>query len=604
MTVCRGDGHSVAIAALTLALVVATPAAAQLGPPIRLGPSSGGSGGDSGTSGAAGATGAPDNPLLAPVPRSDPPVERAPAPPLAAATPDAPGGPPPTGAQTTAPQPETGPGPIAPDETAQDTARSPLEPILAQLPLRIASPAARTLVVRALTIGGSAPGVRAARLLAMGDVANAAALAQRGPAGDEALQRVRLDLLLLSDDAAAACPLARTQVASTATPFWQRALIYCQLRDNQNDLAELGLSMLPEAGPQDDTAADQAAFVQLALAMAARQRATIDIVREPSPLLVAMLRATRQPLQAATLDTASPAILGSLARAAGPPGAGAGAALRLAAADRAEALGALDTRTLLQVYDGVSFSARESTNLAEVAEGDRGPRGRAALHRIVKAAGDDDARAVALQLLWRMGRERGFTAQAVRIGLAATLATTPNARLAAFAPDATRALLLAGNTAAAQRWAAVAGGDDAGQQAGALLWPLLRAAGEPQTRPLDDGIEAWRRAASARDAGFARTRLDVVRTILAASDALGAAGTRRAGARVAGEMASESEALASLAAAAAAGRRAETALHAARILVAAPGANAIAAAIRALGSVGLVAEARAVAVEALLTAGL
>jgi hypothetical protein len=555
VTACRGKGGA-AGAALALALILTAPAAAQVGPPIRLGPT----GQDSGA--------ATDTPLLVPVPRSDAPVERAPAPPLAGA-----------------PAPDA--APIAPDETVQDGVRSPLEPILAQLPLRIASPAARALVVRALMGGGSEPGLRAARLLAMGDVADATAVAQRGPADDEALQRVRLDLLLLNDDPAAACTLARAQAAITATPVWQRALIYCQLRDSQNDLAELGLSMLGDATTPED-----GAFVQLALAMMAGRRATIDIVREPSPLLLAMLRATRQALPAATLDTASPAILGSLARAAATA-----PAQRLAAADRAEALGAIDTRALLQVYDGVSFSARESTGLAEVVEGDRGPRGRAALHRMVKAASDDDNRAVALQLLWTTGRERGFYPQAARIGLPALLATAPRARLGGFAPDATRALLLAGNAEAAQRWAAVVSREDA-----AMLWPALRAAGlDRNERTLNDGIEAWRRAAGARDAGFARTRLDVVRTVLAATDALGDAGARRAGA---GDIPAESEALAALGSAAAAGRRGETALNAARILVAAPGANAIAAVVRALGSVGLVAEARGVAVEALLTAGL
>src|SRR5262245_19354745 len=145
MTGCRGKGR--ASAALALVLVLAAPAAAQIGPPIRLGPGAQDSGTDS--------TG--DNPLLAPVPRSDAPVERAPLPPIAIA--------PAPAATEVAPTP--------PDETVQDTARSPLEPILAQLPLRIPSPAARALVVRALAGGRNEPGPRAVRLLAMGDAADA-----------------------------------------------------------------------------------------------------------------------------------------------------------------------------------------------------------------------------------------------------------------------------------------------------------------------------------------------------------------------------------------------------------------------------------------------
>src|SRR5262249_34298896 len=160
--------------------------------------------------------------------------------------------------------------------------------------------------------------------------------------------------------------------------------------------------------------------------------------------------------------------------------------------------------------------------------------------------------------------------------LPALLAMVPRARLGGFAPDATRALLVSGNNEAALRWAAVASRDEAD-----ALWPVLRAAGvDHNERTLNDGVDAWQRAASVRDSGFARTRLDVVRTILGATDALGTAETRRVGARGAGDVPAESEALASLARAADAGRRGETALHAARILVAAPSANAIAAVVR------------------------
>lgn len=592
MIACRADRRRRAAAAFaaTLALaILADSAPAQVGPPIRLGPPS------SATPDAGKPDGdAPDSAPLAPAPPAGPlrlnePVERAPAPTLA----PAPEAETPAPAQAS-PEPAPPAAPTAPTRPAVRPAdaapRGPLDALIAQIPLRQASPAARALLRRGLIgaadqQGDAATVTRATRLLAIGDVTAALDAGRRAGAGGE--ERVRLDVLLLNGDTATACPLARDQAAQTDDATWQRALIYCQILANDGGLAELGLSMLPEGGTPED-----AAFTQTALALIGNRRPNVGTLRDPSPLLLAMLRGARVALPASLLDTASPAILAALATNAATP-----AAQRLVAADRAELYGALDTRVLLQVYDGVGFTARENTNLAEVADSDRGPRGRAALYRLAKAAGDDNARAAALQRLWRAGRERGFIAQAVRIGMPVLTAVGPSPALAGFARDAVRALLLAGSADSAARWLSIAGREDAD-----ALWPLLRIAGAERTRrAADEGVDAWQRALAARDAGFARTRLEIVRALVAAVDAVADERTRRAALR---DVAAEGEGLAALRAAATAGRRSETALQAVRVLGANPGPNAVATVVRALGSVGFVAEARAVALEAAVAAGL
>ncbi|MBL8836299.1 MAG: hypothetical protein JNL66_08645 [Alphaproteobacteria bacterium] len=588
MTACRAERRRRKAAALVAALVLAVCAGgapAQVGPPIRLGP----------PSAPAPEGGKPEgNSTIAPPPPSGPlrldePVERAPAPTLAPAP--EPDTPPPVQAAPEPAAPGTPAAPVRPPARPAEAApRGPLDTLIGQIPVRQASPAARTLLRRGLMgaadqQGDAASVARATRLLATGDVTAALDAGRR--AGPGAEERVRLDVLLLNNDTAAACPLAREQAAQSEDAAWQRALIYCQILDNEPGLAELGLSMLPDGGTPED-----AVFAQTALALIGNRRPNVGALRDASPLLLAMLRGARVALPASLLDTASPAVLAALAGSTATP-----PAQRLVAADRAELYGALDTRALLQIYDGVGFTARENTNLSEVADSDRGPRGRAALYRLVKAAGDDNARAAALQRLWRTGRERGFLPQAVRIGMPTLTAIGPSPALADFARDAVRALLLAGNADLAARWLTVASRDDAD-----ALWPLLRIAGAERTRrAADEGIGAWQRALAPRDAGFARTRLDIVRALIAATDAIADANARRSSLR---DFAAEGEGLAALRAAATAGRRSETALQAVRVLGANPGPNAVATVVRALGAVGFVAEARAVALEAAVAAGL
>ncbi len=397
---------------------------------------------------------------------------------------------------------------------------------------------------------------------------------------------MRLDVLLLNGDTAAACPLARDQAAQTDDATWQRALIYCQILANDGGLAELGLSMLPEGGTPED-----AVFTQTALALIGNRRPNVGTLRDPSPLLLAMLRGARVALPASLLDTASPAILAALATNAATP-----AAQRLVAADRAELYGALDTRVLLQVYDGVGFTARENTNLAEVADSDRRPcaaaprsigsprrrattmpalppcsvcarRPRARLHRPGGAdrhAGLDRRRPEpgARRLRARRGARVAARRQR-RFGGALALDCRPRGRRRAVAAAAHRR----GRTHAPRRRR---------RRRLAARWrpamPVSRARGSRS---------------------FARWS---PRSMRSPTNARGAPALR--------DVAAEGEGLAALRAAATAGRRSETALQAVRVLGANPGPNAVATVVRALGSVGFVAEARAVALEAAVAAGL
>lgn len=463
------------------------------------------------------------------------------------------------------------------------TPRGTINGLIAALPARIASPAARGLLRAAMTEGDPPPGdtagwraARAAALLAAGDTAAAAGLI----AGDEsgpglAVQR---DLLLLNQDDAAACALAETQAERTPDRDWIQALVFCDLRERRRDRAEATMNLLRDA-PEEDVSFTRLAFA----AMGIRAEPVTQVA---TPLHLALLRLGRPNPPLGFIDQANPALLASVAETAAVP-----AAIRLAVADRAALFGGLSDASLRARYDAVQFTVPERQALANVSDNDRGPRGRAALARALHEASASDRPEILLRL-WRLGRDRGFYPLAVRIGAASLGTIAPSQAVAGFAPQAMRAYLSLGERGRAIAWHDMIADDQV------LSWPLLRILG--LTGP--DRFGAFARELEARDGTAARVRIDAARVLLAAIRA-GEGGARPI------EATSDETVLdpgRGMEVAAASGRRGETALQAVRLLAQreVPSIASAAAVARALGMVGLNEHARAVALEAALAHGL
>lgn len=405
-----------------------------------------------------------------------------------------------------------------------DSRRATIDRLLALLPVPNLSPASRALAERALASAGTPPAagaeapaarfvaVRAERLMAMGSADLAVALARAVPRREEdpVLARVLLDAALAADDNAGACNLVRRHIAKLDSLYWQKALIFCQTVAGEHDRAQLGLTMMRERRADDDPA-----FARLVHALGGDSRSTAELPAKPTPLHLAMLRAARQPIPAGIVETADPMALRMVAVSPN-----ASAETRLAAASRAEAAGVLTTEQLIQVLDAVGFTAEESANLFGVAEKAQVPRAHAAIQRVAKAQTNGLARAEALARGWRIARARGFYPAAARTTLPLLAELSPAPELAWFAADAGRALLLAGRRDDARRWYQLARDEAAAngrtERSEVLLWPLLRLAGADVPPPDPDGLAAWRTAQEKLDAKAMPARLAMLTALLEA----------------------------------------------------------------------------------------
>ncbi|MBV8535480.1 MAG: hypothetical protein JO128_07800, partial [Alphaproteobacteria bacterium] len=363
--------------------------------------------------------------------------------------------------------------------------------------------------------GRSFVGVRATKLFDMGDIEDAAALAQLVPSRDwdESLARLQLDSAFAAYDNTAACTAVRTQIARFGGPYWQKALTFCQLLANEQDRAQLGLSIL-----QEQKAAEDEAFDRLFAKLSGDARAKVEKLPEPTPLHLAMMRAADLPLPAAVATTNDPLILRMIATSPNAP-----AELRLAAAERAEAYGSLPTPALAQIYDSLNLAADQVKGALDAAQSDRGPRGRALLYRAAKDMPIGAQRAELLQKTWRLARERGVYPTTARVDLPLLLELQPGPDLMFFAPDATRALLFTGKFEEAQRWYAevrteAASGSELAANAEALLSPLFWLA-DPSERkanvpPLPARFAAWQKAQQKLDAANLPAHATLLVTLL------------------------------------------------------------------------------------------
>ncbi|PPR22482.1 MAG: hypothetical protein CFH39_01219, partial [Alphaproteobacteria bacterium MarineAlpha10_Bin2] len=234
-----------------------------------------------------------------------------------------------------------------PDSLWLGTRRDMVMLLLPRLPVEARSPAMRSAALKLLLSPGKAPRgdaaergellrLRAEILARMGEYDVAIALLKAAPSGDFEEQRARYDndRMFLRLDFDGACEQARARIDLSADTYWQRALIFCQSKDQEIEAANLGLDLLRESGYAPD-----AGFVTLIHAMNGYGEAALDSLPNPTPMLVSMLRVlgVQTPLNA--LDVANPALLRLIAGAADSD-----IELRLLAAEQAEAVGALAPR--------------------------------------------------------------------------------------------------------------------------------------------------------------------------------------------------------------------------------------------------------------------
>lgn len=414
-------------AALLAALgLIAVPAAAQLGPPIPLVPS---------------AT----------------PAE--PAPPAAAA-PAAKTAPEDIEAQPLAPSDASWTGTLGPNDGAlpqtmwRGTERSFLAAALPRL-APSSSPAVQDLARRLLLSDAGSPAgtdppdrpslaaLRLDRMLALGLVKPAIEIGDRLPSNSpgDLMDRDRVELRFAAHDIDGACKVVSDRIGRYQNlVWWDRALIACQALAGQGDKASLGLSVLREQKAPDDPP-----FDTLIDALQGHAR-KIDKLGEPTPLRLTLLAAAKQALPGDALAAAGPAALAAYAASEVVP-----ALQRLPAAERAALLGALAPDALGALYQ--SIEPKQDEQQAALKD-DKPPdaRVRAVLYSVARSSAPAATRETAIAKLFEDGKKRGAFALTARLVAPALGELDPGTADAGFAADAARALLLAGGADAAKPW--------------------------------------------------------------------------------------------------------------------------------------------------------
>ena len=305
--------------------------------------------------------------------------------------------------------------------------------------------------------------LRADRLVAIGDRAvasNLAATLPRGAGGPE-LTRLAIDSRLAAGDTTSAC--AESRAVNLTSAYGQQVAIFCQSLAGETDVASLGIALLRELGDADDV------FLKLIANVGGEAPVALADPGPVTPLTFAMLGAANTPPPPWFVAAAPPDLRAAIAA---DPDAGLG--LRLDAAWRAARAGAVDATALAAIYAGL--------DPAEVAAAAADPAAIALATGWITAAGQTvpAARAEAL------GQYADTAALAGVAGLAAPLIATalddiaPASDLAWFAATAGRAWLAAGAPAVAAAWhdvaTAAAASDPEAAAATAALAPLLRLA--------------------------------------------------------------------------------------------------------------------------------
>jgi hypothetical protein len=322
----------------------------------------------------------------------------------------------------------------------------------------VLSPTLQDLARRLLLSNASAPSgsdlaqtrslaaIRLDRLVALGQVDSAAALAERLPwKGDpEPFDRLRVELGFLRNDNDAACRQVQSAIGQYQDVWWDRAQIACQALAGDQGKAALGLSLLRERNlPRDQV------FDSLIEAVGSHTE-KLDKMPDATPIRVALLAAAKLPLPADALQNAGPAVLRAWATNAAVPND-----RRLAAAERATALGALPLDELRLLYTEISFKPEERKTAIQQA-GDN-PRARALLYATAKQETIPAARAEALQSLLQAGLKRGEFPVTARLVAPLLIELQPSSDLDWFAPTAARALYAVDHPLEAGRWAQIGG---------------------------------------------------------------------------------------------------------------------------------------------------
>lgn len=350
--------------------------------------------------------------------------------------------------------------------------------LMPRMPAGLGSPALRDMARRLLVSRASVPvgkpldasfvALRIERLLAMGDVGNALALLKIAPdeRRDEALARTRIEALFFDSNNADACKAVLNAIRDYSGLYWSQAQAFCLALSGSHARASLIADLLRERENEIEKV-----FFAAIDALAGAKGGESPALTAPSALHLSMMRAAGFRFPAEIVQTAQASVLRVVALAPN-----AALDIRLIAAEKAHRIGALTDDEIMRFYMSIPFSKAELSGPISAAEETWAPRTRALLVRAAAVQSVALAKAEVLRRAWQLGQERDGYAEIAGTSVPVVAGIEPAAELLWFAKDAARVLFAAGRSARALAWYQIAAADsqriEEARDAEAVLWPL------------------------------------------------------------------------------------------------------------------------------------
>ncbi|MBT6035532.1 MAG: hypothetical protein HOH18_03560 [Kordiimonadaceae bacterium] len=319
------------------------------------------------------------------------------------------------------------------------------------------------------------------------------------------------EILMLGGDLVGACQMARSarstsmgrdnsRTSFSAAPeeeqetslediFWLKMIAFCRVLEENNAGAEIALDLLNEQGNIDFLFYDLVS--KLMEQPETRSRIISSGLNRLDPLNYTILSLLDQPIEANLIEN-SPALIVS-ALVINPNMTPEN---RFQAAVKSYLSGGVSAEVLRNIYDLQEFTVMEYNNAVRMAEFDDRPIADVLLYQAAKQSSDFE-KAEILDVIWKRALENNDLPRKAELNIETLLNINPSSRLMNHTHQITRGLLLGGEIERAIQWYDFArrnasGGNGEATRALINIWPLAIIASDRDEIPWsNDILELW-----------------------------------------------------------------------------------------------------------------
>jgi len=339
----------------------------------------------------------------------------------------------------------------------QGTTHQQAVDLVTGVPLNTGSKTLRKLKTRLLLSRARAPiaasddvpsllSARVNALMAMGDVENAELLLSVSPTQGrpDGLDAADASIQLLNFDNARACGLARNNQQHASQDFWQKMLVYCDALDGKAESVSFGLSLLRE------TSGDDPALALLAESVLSGKPITLESIPNPTLFHLALSRASKAALPADVTATNNALVLYGATKA---PNLTLGS--KIEAAEKGVAGGIADPRTLRRLYSEVDYVDADLDNALTRADEIGGQAARALFYQAAAKQNIPVARGEIINAAIAIAREDERYLPVIEAFKPLIDRIPPSPEMAWFAITAVRGYLSLGDRVGTEKWMAL-----------------------------------------------------------------------------------------------------------------------------------------------------